>query len=501
MAIHRASDSLSRCDPNLYSNIYDVRKRSDIKHEPIAATHPVHKDSIEISRDKLKEEALNRLRHTTKYVVAQNGFMRIGKTLFFAIALPPYFLLYGLPKWIFVEGIAAIYLFSSKFWKKMQGRVQKRIDPGVQKMAQMIQLMRRHIGRILIQPFLRLSLEIRQGLRRMQSHILRFFQQRKARTKRTLPHPYSIVTTRFKNLQKKLSLIREKFVQQTGKMAIRLQEGIPSILKSSQLLINWGNTQLQRLNEQAASWGVKWNKKFHTSQKLAQSATNWLSHQFKQGRKGFSRALFAPILTLYRKQIEVRLNKLKEACKGRWQQTRDFFHQKHQKALAFLQKKQEKLKRLSYQHSLDRLLSNPWFHRLPLYWQQWMKKLLLHPMVFAMGKIGIKLYTLLAGFILHVAKWGMHSITRGIAQILKACNWLRTSVRMTRQKIAKFLRLGIKAIRTAALYVLYYFLLSTMMSAILVLWGIQSLRDLTFSITRNLSLIFKNFLAPIDAKE
>jgi hypothetical protein len=140
MAIYRASDSLSRCDPNQYSSIYDVRKRPDIKHEPVAATRPIHKDTIEISRDKLKEEALNRLRHTSKYMIAQNSFMRIGKYLFLAVALPPYFVIYGLPKWILVEGIPAIFSMSLWMWKKIQHRTQKQIEVANRKVSKWFNL-------------------------------------------------------------------------------------------------------------------------------------------------------------------------------------------------------------------------------------------------------------------------------------------------------------------------------------------------------------------------
>src|ERR1051325_11606615 len=103
MAIYRPSDSLSRCDPNLYSNIYDIRKHPDVKPSVSAVTAP--KDTIEISREKLKTEALSHLRQPGKYLIAFNSFMRVGKYLFLAIAFPPYLMLYGLPKWIIIEGL------------------------------------------------------------------------------------------------------------------------------------------------------------------------------------------------------------------------------------------------------------------------------------------------------------------------------------------------------------------------------------------------------------
>ena len=57
--INRSSDSLSKCDPGSYSNIYDARKRPDVKNHRVTPSASVQKDTIEISHDKLKKEALS----------------------------------------------------------------------------------------------------------------------------------------------------------------------------------------------------------------------------------------------------------------------------------------------------------------------------------------------------------------------------------------------------------------------------------------------------------
>ena len=89
MAIRHTNDSWSRCDPNSYAGLYDVSK---LKIRPsLEAVKPtIHKDILEINADKIKKEALDRLRHDSKYLILQNSFVRIGKYLFVAVAFPPY---------------------------------------------------------------------------------------------------------------------------------------------------------------------------------------------------------------------------------------------------------------------------------------------------------------------------------------------------------------------------------------------------------------------------
>lgn len=289
MAINRPSDSMSRCDPSLYSNIYDVRKRSDIKHEPIYATQPTHKDTIEISRDKLKEEALSRLRHTSKYVIIQNSFARIGKYLFIAIAFPPYFILYGLPKWIIVEGLPAILSMYMWVWKKVQQKTKNRFDAGIHKVVQLTQFMQKMAQHVLIQPIIRVILEFRQRILRMRENIHQTFKQIYEKSKKIFNLPGVKVSEGLKRLQIKLAQVRKSLQQQVETVATRVQESFQWIKQSPLLFLGWGQTQIQKFNEQAVSWRNSWKQRIQTSQQMAQRTTNWISKQYKQGLEKFKR--------------------------------------------------------------------------------------------------------------------------------------------------------------------------------------------------------------------
>ncbi len=487
MSIHRASDSLSRCDPNLYSNMYDVRKRSDIKHEPIQATQPTHKDTIEISRDKLKEEALNRLRHTSKYMIAHNGFMRIGKYLFLAVALPPYLALYGLPKWLLVEGLPSLFSMQVWVWNKIQQKAQKPIDAGKRKIIQVAQFMRNVVVQVLIQPITRLALEIRRRIERMREQTLQFFNRLAESVKSTLTKPFITVAERFKGLQKRLSQLREKTTEQAHTLSTRLQESIQWIKQSPQLLWNWGQAQFQKvLNGSIGSWRIKWNKKFQTSQGLAQKGTEWISTGFTKTWNGVKQP-FEPFVSFYRQQVLPQWRKLKETCTQTWQKLREFFQRKHQGAVAFLQKKQEKLKRLSYQNVLDYILSHTWMGKLPANLQNKLKKWLSHHFTRAAGEKFIKFYSIFAHGFWQFFKYFLNLAALGMKVVLKLFNSLQNYVKIGNQKALAILGVTHQIYQKIVRYTLYYSLLGIIMTSIIVLWGIKYLSNLMNTLTPKLS--------------
>lgn len=163
-------DSLSRCETNPYS-LYGVRKQGDTKEKVAIATPSIHKDTIEISRDRIKKEALNRLNHTTKYFILQQGFMRVGKYLFLGLTLPPYLLLYGVPKWVLVVALPSLLILTKtlviKTYKQVQKKVHQIIEPILQKMQ--------FYGRVLIQPIIRLMLEIRNAFQLIRHNVAAIF--------------------------------------------------------------------------------------------------------------------------------------------------------------------------------------------------------------------------------------------------------------------------------------------------------------------------------------
>lgn len=486
MAIYRASDSLSRCDPNQYSSMYDVRKRPDIKHEPVAATRPIHKDTIEISRDKLKEEALNRLRHTSKYMIAQNSFMRIGKYLFLAVALPPYFVIYGLPKWILVEGLPVIFSMSVWMWKKVQHRTQKQIEAANRKVVQMVQLVQNTV-QVLMQPLVHLALQIRQSIRRFRDRALRRFKTIVVRVKQAFHLPKMNLTQGLQRVHKRLLSLREKWANRAQKVGIGIQQGIQWIKESPQAIYGWGQIQFQRLNQQVSSLGLQWKNRSHTPHELAQRATDSVSKGFKWGFEGFKKQ-FTPLVQFYQEQWLPKWHKLREACKGRWLQTRDFFQHKHQRALAFLQVMQEKLKRVTSDRVLQYLLSHPWMRKLPDHFQVWLKKCLSHPVVRAICDTGVKCYTLSVNALLEGAKFALRIVGQGSALVIKYCNLVRSTIKIASQSVISVLKVVQRTLSKSAFYVLFYFLLFLTIALILLIWSVRLLGNYTSSLFSHFSM-------------
>lgn len=486
MAIYRSSDSLSRCDPNQYSTLYDVRKRPDIKHEPVAATRPIHKDTIEISRDKLKEEALNRLRHTSKYVLPQNNFMRIGKYLFLAVALPPYFMIYGLPKWILVEGMPAIFSMSLWMWKKIQHQTQKQIEAGNRKVIQMVQYVQKLV-QVLMQPIIHLALQIRLNIRRFREFTVRAFRNRIARFKQSFHLPRAKLANGFKLLQKRLLEVREKWSKRAQKVNIRMQQGIQFIKEAPPAIVGWAQVQYQRVSQQALSMTVQWKNRFQTSQEFAQRATDWVGKLFKNGSESFKRQ-FDPLIHFYQEEWLPVWRKVRENCKQKWLSTRHFFERNHQRAFAFLQVQQEKLKRVTTERVLNYLLAHPWMGKLPGHIQEWLKKCLAHPIVQSICTVGVKLYTVSVNAVLEAAKLGLKLSAQGSSAMIKCCNLVRSTLKMAAKYAADVIKVMRRAFRKGLLYTFFYFLLFLTMALILFIWGIRLLGDYTSSFIAKLSL-------------
>lgn len=476
MAIYRSSDSLSRCDPSLYSNIYDVRKRSDLKPASVAATQPIHKDSIEISRDKIKEEALSRLRHTSKYVIAQNGFMRIGKYLFLAVAFPPYFALYGLPKWILVEGLPTIFSMVGWMWKKVKGQTEKHIEAGTHKCVAMMQFMQ-NVAHALMQPMVHIALEIQRKMRQMRDNALQFFKHRMRQANAFFLTPYFKTVEKFKHVFQRFAQVREKLSTHTQVLMTRMQEGMQWIKDSPQIFLGWGQAQIQFFNQHAVSWGTQWKARWQNSQQWAQHATEGVFQGCKSGIESLKRH-FAPVIHVLQ-ELQLRWQKLSKSCKGKWQQTRDFFQQRHQRALIFLQRQQERIKLASAQRLIHYFMSHPWMGKLPSRLQIWLRALLAHSVVHAICHTAIQVYAFLARGCLKMATYGLNLVAQLTVLCLKIGNAVRSIVKIAGQYFVNSIRMGRRILRQF----LYYFLLFMMIIGILVVYSCRLLKDFMNALT------------------
>lgn len=169
-------DSLRPCNPQDYSTQFQIHDHPDYKAAPIRATPSTSKDTIEVFRNDLKQEALHRLRHTSDSVVYQKMavVIRIGKYLFLAAALPPYLLLYSIPKWIVIEGIIPLFQTFVSIASKIQKTVSERLELVAEKLTQILERLRGTM-RGLISPIFKLAGDISNALKKMYDHVATLF--------------------------------------------------------------------------------------------------------------------------------------------------------------------------------------------------------------------------------------------------------------------------------------------------------------------------------------
>lgn len=479
MAIYRSSDSLSRCDVNQYSSLYDVRKRSDIKHDPVSSIRSVERDTIEISRDQLNEEAMTRLRHVSKYVIAQDGFMRIGKYLFLAVALPPYFFLYGLPKWLLVEGLPAVYTISVWMMKKIQHQVKKRMEKVNQKVTQILHFVQR-LSKVLLQPIVQLALQIRQSFSRLKSRfnapIKNFTTNMKSLFR--FNRLSFIRGESLKNLKGFFSEIREKFSEGKERLGAIIQQSIQWMKESPQILLGWGQLQLQRVTDSALIFNSNWKKTFEPSQKIARQTTEWVFTQSKKGINAF-KGQFTLLVNYYLERWHPRWQNVKETCKNQWKQTSDFFKNRHQRALTFLYCQQEKLKLFSAEQMIDYITSHHWVDKFPTFFQKFLKKWLLHPFTRTSLQLGLKFSSLFAKTLLTIAKFSLELFSHIGTFLKKAGHWIRHLIKGCFKSVSDILKIVLRVIQKSAFYLLYYSLLFSTMMIILFTWALRLLGECT----------------------
>lgn len=168
-------DSLRPCNSQDYSTQFQIHDHPDYKPSPIRETPSTSKDTIQTYRNDLKQEALNRLRHTSDAVVYQKMALvvRIGKYLFLAAAVPPYLLLYSIPKWIVVEAIIPLFQTFFNMATKVQKTISERLEIITQKLTQILDRLRGTI-RGLISPIFKFSTDIATTLKKMYDNVAAF---------------------------------------------------------------------------------------------------------------------------------------------------------------------------------------------------------------------------------------------------------------------------------------------------------------------------------------
>ncbi len=447
MAIYKSSDSLTRCDPNRYDHLFEVNSRPKIKSESSSAP-PIHKDTLEISKDKLKKEALERLRHTSKIMVAYDGFMRIGKTLFLAIGLPPYLLVFGLPKWMLTAGIPAMISYTLMIWKHFQSKLKQQIEAGSKKWVQSIHFFKSiaiELTSQLMRPFVHFAWKINQKLNRYREKMSLLFHRMDGKIKDAFSKLEKYLFLKKLNFKPKFNIhFNLDFSEWMNAIGVKREKCLNALKKSlSQIKIKLPT--------------LPWFKPLIRADKIAQSATNWIIDKWS---KAFSLFLITPFLNRLEKQWSPLWQKFKSLSKNKIKKAGEFFQRKKHSLFYFLESKQIKLKKISHEWFCQKILSSALFKYTPFSFREKIKKILhlkvlknvisqaLNIYVFSLDKM-IELSRFVINWIFKLASIARNYCKKITNRINHVCSKLKNNIILLYTRLIQFL-----------IRLLYYFLLS-----------------------------------------
>jgi hypothetical protein len=484
MALHKTShDGLSRCDPNLYSNLYDTRQRPEIKRGEEVS---IPKDTIEINRDKIKEDALSRLRHNSKYTIAQSGFMRVGKFLFVALAFPPYFVLYRIPKLVLAVIIPTIFNVLATTMGKMKQKIKKPLETVAHRLSQSVSYMQ-VFARILIQPVARIFFEAKQAFKRMHQQCLQLFRGVTAYSKNLLTAPLAKGKNLLKAMKNGMSRLTEQMVSYTKRKTARLQEGLQGMKQIPLQFLGWGNQLIQKFNALTLPLKAKLADRYVSIQQKANLASEWMLKQMGQFQRAF-KGVLSPAASFWQNNVLPRWKRMKTALNAQTKRAVDYFKGKHRRALAYLEEKQEKIKKLSYPQWVDQIISSKWMQWLPGSLQKKIYQMLHHPSLVGIWKAVFNIYSLFKQAMLHLVN-GFLLLAGRLSEVVgEGTRAAREIVRTGWGYCSKVLSQMRKFFLYYSSRIVYYTIFTGMVLMILVSWGLGLIAKLATQLLAKLPL-------------
>lgn len=474
MAIYRSSDSVSRYDHQ--SEMYSLQNRpkpsKDTLNSVSETLNPSRKDTIEISKERLNEEALSKLGKKETYTVSQNSFMRIGKYLFLAVTLPPYVLVVGIPKWIVLQALPLIFSVLQDGGSKIAEAVKKPFMAVKVKIQQVIHFFR-EAALIFIRPVLHLLLEVKKGFDVMKKKVLSFFESQRLflRTSvekmRSILPKFSLATSYFSKIQHSLSKTALLFNQKIQLFFEKLGDLPKAALSPFQSLRQSWEQKKQRWKESFLSY-------FKVTRQSAASSTDQIFLNL-QGRidrlkkyfiffmQFFSRYCFSPFHLFFSFMMET-FGKIGK-----------FFYNKQNELENRLNRFKRCLENFQTERWLDAFLSI----RFPVWMKAIIKRVLNFPFIYSF------LHFLIKNSVTGLIR-GVDFVTFLIRKIAQGCKGVVALLsHFTRKISVVFLAVltFVKNKKTNALNLLkkstYYFLLGLIMSGILLKRGIILLGEIT----------------------
>lgn len=483
MVIHRAPDTLTTCNPELYDNMFRIdNKRADFK---IDSNYPGQKDTIERS---LSKEALDRLQRPSKDTIIQPSYLfrRIGKYVFLAAALPPYFLLYGIPKWLLVEALPALLSTFTMLMKKLQDKMQKPFNKIVQTLNQVVSFMHMMSKRILT-PVAKLGIEIRQFFQRLNDRAQQFLHRMGKNVKAGFKKPGTIVSDLASRTKKKWIAARQWISEKTDIAQQRINDGLNWVKQCPHLLVEWGSIQLQKITNSQANWRTKVSFKFQRSKNFAQAGSNWVNRQLSAAKEKVFKGLL-PLIKLYQQALKPLFNTFKKYIDSGMNKMSDFFNNRKKKAEEYLSQAQERIKAWTPQETLERLFSSNLLSKLPALLRKILAKIKQNGFFkhcFRMGFYGIQFVSLQCTKAAKLTIEGLSFVMQKIAQVYKNA---AAQIRKMTQGIRSGVATGFIYCRKMWDAGFYGSLVLVIMGGYLMLWGFEWLGEIT---TRYLGTVKK----------
>lgn len=220
MAIYKTSDSYSAYDP--YADKFSLAtSKRPMPASSEAATESV-KDTLGISKEKLKEEALGRLGLQEKSSIPPNQLVKIGKYLFVAVAFPPYLALIAIPKWLLLEGIPLVIDWNKQLFLTVCKQLKTPFEVIFDKIKGMI-VFTKNLFQTLVSPVQKLMKMVIAA----QNRFAAFVASRLIELEKFFSVPYQKIANKMEPLKKvrvKMSQAFEKAKQFTLTLAARLRD-------------------------------------------------------------------------------------------------------------------------------------------------------------------------------------------------------------------------------------------------------------------------------------
>lgn len=460
-------------------DLFHVGTPSKVNVEVFLNKQPFEKDTLSLSTEKLKEEALHCLKHSSKYLIPQPGFMRIGKYLFKAVAFPPYFILYGLPKWMILTALPEMI---SQFILVLRSVITK--------LNEWVEFSSRHFIafnqwakqtlELLFRPIEIFFLQINNILCKLP----RFFLQLLSKIEKKI-HFLKLFNGKFilrtiYNQIKEFTFSHKQLIKQIAERFSNTLKGYAQILRAPSLLLKFLVNQFPLPNQ-----------KLKNAYEIALKDTNLLMNGLKKqseilklkltAQLSRGKAIFLNVSTPF-------VNHLKHKLKKYSRNLKEFFDKKHQKFVLFLKTKQKILdsrSRLSFFNGISLYKITKW---LPLKLQQYLEKFLSY---FYIREIIEKLISV-CYFITLLLLRSSIAILLLIPVIIK--NSLKTTFHIKRafREIKKVIENSIsplfESVKMALKKSFYYLLLGLVMLTILCFWGGTALAQMMNRITSQFSL-------------